>query len=258
MINFMSTRTLYKIYSSGYEKVIALNNVSVDIYENEVLGIIGESGSGKSTLARLFMGLEEPDMGQVHYRSKVLDYKNKPQMRRMKNDVQMVFQDAAYALNPIKRIDKMMYETIKLHHKKSKAEAIYMIERILSDVGLKGSVLGKYPGEFSGGERQRLNIAKALLVEPKLLICDEPVSALDISVQAKILNLLMAIKDEYQLTYLFIAHSLDVIHHVSDRIGVMKDGQLVELDTCDKVIHEPQHGYTKHLLSHRTVAKSVL
>lgn len=246
----MSARNLSKIYTAHGKTVVAVSDVSFDIFSGEVLGIIGESGSGKSTLARLLVGLEESNQGYVYWKRKPVNTLGKEIKKEMQQEVQMVFQDAAYVLCPVKKVNRIFNEVIHLYYKVSKDEKEQLIEKVLADVGLSKKVLNKYPMEFSGGERQRLNIAKALLAKPKLLICDEPVSALDISVQAKILNLLMALKDEYQLTMLFIAHSLEVIYHVSDRIGVMKNGQLVELGEAKQIIHSPTHKYTKTLTKH--------
>lgn len=228
---YLECQGLCKTYEDHGQKTKAVNDVGLQIRRGEILGLIGESGSGKSTLSRILLGLEAPDSGMVTINSMQTDYKNRRYLREMKKKNQIVFQDASNALDSLKKVGKILYETIRIHHDVTKAEAILRCEKVIQDVGLGIEALEKYPGNFSGGERQRINIAKALVVEPEFLICDEPVSALDISIQGKIINLLMKLKVQYHLTYLFIAHDMDIIYHVSDRIAVMKNGEIVSVDS---------------------------
>lgn len=229
---YLSCNGLTKSYNDHGLVTKALDSVDLVVQSGEVLGLIGESGSGKSTLSRILLGLESPDSGEVIIGGCRTDYNSPSCLRHMKKDNQIVFQDAANALDNMKKVGKILSETIRIHHKVSKAEAIQRSRKVILDVGLSTLALDKYPTEFSGGERQRINIAKALVVEPKFLICDEPVSALDISIQGKIINLLMKLKDEYHLTYLFIAHDMDIIRHVSDRVAVMNKGSIVKTSSC--------------------------
>lgn len=237
------------IFSKNAEVVKAVDGVSFEVFEGETLGLVGESGCGKTTIGKQIVGLEKPTDGKILYRGQEIQDFDGKDMKEIRTDIQMVFQDPYSSLNPRKHIYEILAQPM-LYHKISTPETIEQdLERLLDMVGLPKNVLGRYPKEFSGGQRQRIVIAKALSLNPKLLICDEPVSALDVSVQAQILNLLKELQKELKLSTIFIGHGLSAVRYVSDRIAVMYLGKIVELGNAEDVFKNPVHPYTKALLA---------
>ncbi|MGB5445745.1 MAG: ABC transporter ATP-binding protein [Psychromonas sp.] len=238
-------------FESRREYVQANNNVSFQINEGETFGLVGESGSGKSTIARVIAGLYQPNQGKITFEGIDLTaIKSEKERRPIRRQMQMVFQNPYTSMNPRMRIFDIIAEPIRFHKlAKSETEIRQIVHDLLDHVGLGRMAGVKYPHEFSGGQRQRISIARALATRPRLLICDEPTSALDVSVQAQILNLLKDLQDELNLTMLFISHDLPVIRQVCDRIGVMKQGALLEVAPTEQLFNTPQHEYSKHLIS---------
>lgn len=234
-------------HTTGYIK--AVDGVSFSIMEGETLGLVGESGCGKSTIGRQLVGLERPTEGKIYYDGKELTDLKRDEMRQIRTQLQMVFQDPYSSLNPRKHIFEILSQPM-LYHKISDKQTVEKdILNILDMVGLPRSVLGRYPHEFSGGQRQRIGIAKALSLNPKFIVCDEPVSALDVSIQAQILNLLKDLQKELGLTLLFVGHGLGAVNYVSDRIAVMYLGKIVETGMAKEIFENPVHPYTKALLN---------
>ncbi|MDO5417724.1 MAG: dipeptide ABC transporter ATP-binding protein [Lachnospiraceae bacterium] len=237
-----------KIGTTEYVK--AVDGVSFEIREGEVFGIVGESGCGKSTLGRAVCKLEKPTAGTVIMDGEDISDYNDKQMRPVRKKVQMVFQDPYASLNPRMSVFDIVAEPLRIHKlTKSKEELEARVLDLLRKVGLDDYHANRYPHEFSGGQRQRIGIARALAVEPKLIIADEPVSALDVSIQAQVLNLLNQLKKEFHLTYIFVAHDLSVVEHISDRVGVMYLGNFVEVGSKKSLYQNPLHPYTQALLS---------
>ena len=229
----------------------AVNNVSFDINKGESFGIVGESGSGKSTIARLIAGLIKVDTGSIKiFDQEVVNNKNKKEIINAQRDVQMIFQDPYSSLNPRMRVQDIIAEPIKFYKTASDHNMIIeIVSDLLNHVGMSKADLLKYPNQFSGGQRQRISIARALASRPKILICDEPTSSLDVSVQAHILNLLKDLQDELGLTMLFISHDLPVIRQMCDRVAVMRKGNICEINTTENIFNKPKHSYTKELIS---------
>lgn len=228
----------------------ALNDVSLDVYEGETLGVIGESGCGKSTFGKTLIQLHPATAGTVEYNGRnIFDLKG-ADLKALKRDIQMVFQDPYSSLDPRKTATKLIEEPLVVHKliPDKKAREAKVLE-LMREVGLDVQHVNRYPHEFSGGQRQRINVARALSMNPKVIICDEPVSALDVSIQAQVLNLFNRLQREYNLTYIFISHDLGVIKHVSDRIAIMYLGRVVELCEAEEIYENPMHPYTKALLS---------
>lgn len=230
-------------------EVRAVDDVDLQIRRGETLGLVGESGSGKTTLGRTLLRLIEPTAGEAYFDGEDIFRMDRRELLRLRRRAQIVFQDPYGSLNPRLTVGETLREVLHVHRLARGRAADERVAELLELVGLSPDHAGRYPHEFSGGQRQRIGIARALSVEPEFIICDEPVSALDVSVQAQILNLLRDLQDQLGLTYLFIAHDLSVVEHLSDRIAVMYLGKIVEIGEADDIIGEPQHPYTKALLS---------
>jgi peptide/nickel transport system ATP-binding protein len=229
--------------------VQAVDDVSFAVNRGETLGLVGESGCGKSTLARSILQLIEPTSGSVRFEGREIAGLGRRQSRELRSDMQMVFQDPYASLNPRKRIAQIVGDPMVMHGIVKRDEAKGVVQDLLETVGLNPEHYNRFPHEFSGGQRQRIGIARALGLRPKLIIADEPVSALDVSIQAQIINLLEDLQDEYQLTFIFVAHDLSVVRHVADRIAVMYLGKIVEIGPAEAVYNTPIHPYTHALLS---------
>jgi oligopeptide/dipeptide ABC transporter ATP-binding protein len=242
---------LVKHYKSRDGKGIAraVDGVSLALKRGETLGIVGESGCGKSTLARLLLRLIEPTSGSITFDNENVGALSHSHLRRLRRDMQIVFQDPYASLDPRMSIGEIIAEPLDIHGLGTRAERRQKVEDLLLMVGLDRSALSRYPHEFSGGQRQRIGIARAIALEPKLLILDEPVSALDVSIQSQILNLLIDLKSRFSLSYIFISHDLSVVEHVSDRVLVMYLGRIVEEGTATQVLRQPRHPYTEALVS---------
>jgi peptide/nickel transport system ATP-binding protein len=234
--------------------VRAVDGIDLEIKEGETLSLVGESGSGKTTTGRLVLRLLEPTGGSIRYRGVDLRDLTSSEMRALRKEIQIIFQDPYSSLNPRLTVEAMLKEALAIHKLASGKAADRRVEELLEMVGLSGYHARRYPHEFSGGQRQRLGIARALAVEPRLIVCDEPVSALDVSVQAQIVNLLKDLQERLQLAYLFIAHDLNVVAHLSDRVAVMYLGRIVELADRDALYAAPRHPYTRSLLAAVPVA----
>jgi peptide/nickel transport system ATP-binding protein len=230
--------------------VKAVNDVSFSILPGEILGVVGESGCGKSTLARAVLGLYPPDSGEIYYQDNRIDTLTSHQMLPFRKKMQMIFQDPYASLNPRMTVKKMLEEPFLFHNRSTTSQEVQdKVEEVMQQVGVEPSWVTRYPHEFSGGQRQRISIARALMVDPEFIVADEPVSALDVSIQAQILNLLMEAQEERGLTYLFITHDLSVVEHFSTRVAVMYLGRLCELAATGELYESPRHPYTQALLS---------
>ncbi|GAA1674059.1 ABC transporter ATP-binding protein [Mycolicibacterium murale] len=230
-------------------RVRAVDGVSLVLHEGETLGLVGESGCGKSTLCRLILQLMTPTSGSVRFDGEELVGRSRRDLRPIRKNIQMVFQDPYASLNPRKRIGQIIGDAMELHGLASGADAKRQVQELLERVGLQSEHYNRFPHEFSGGQRQRIGIARAVALRPKLIIADEPVSALDVSVQAQIINLLEDLQQEFKLSYLFVAHDLGVVRHVSDRVAVMYLGKVVETATANELYDKPFHPYSNALLS---------
>jgi len=237
------------IFDRKIGEVKAVDDVSFNVKKGETLGIVGESGCGKSTTGRLLMRLIEASDGKIVFEDKEITSMSKSELRKTRRDIQMVFQDPYASLNPRHSIEQILEEPLIVHGIGTKEERRKRVKEMLEVVGLSSYHAKRYPHQFSGGQRQRIGIAKALMTKPKLIIADEPVSALDVSIQAQVLNLMKDIQQEFGLTYIFIAHDLGVVRHISDRVGVMYLGRLIELADSEELYENPLHPYTKALLS---------
>ena len=247
MLEVQNLKKYFTVANGG--KLHAVDDVSFQIMAGDTLGIVGESGCGKSTLGRTILRLVEPTAGKVLYQGMDICSFSKAEMRRLRQDMQIIFQDPYASLNPRYTIGQIIEEPLKVHGLYSGAERREKVDELLHTVGLSRRAYGMYPHEFDGGRRQRVVIARALSVNPRFVICDEPVSALDVSVQAQILNLMIELQEQMELTYIFISHDLSVIKHISTNIGVMYLGQLIEMSDKNSIFRRPLHPYTVALLS---------
>jgi len=230
--------------------VKAVNDISLFVKKGETLSVVGESGCGKSTLARVILGLYPPNSGEIYYDGQRIDQLSHEQMLPFRKKMQMIFQDPYASLNPRKTVSQTLEEPLRFHNPNMKSDAIKAkIDEVMSQVGVDPAWITRYPHEFSGGQRQRISIARALILDPEFIVADEPVSALDVSIQAQILNLLMKLAEQRGLTYLFITHDLSVVQHISTRVAVLYLGTLCELSSAKDMYANPLHPYTKALLS---------
>ena len=229
--------------------VRALSDVSLTIEAGETLGLVGESGSGKSTLGRVLLRLIEADSGEVLFDGRDVLHAGGSELRRLRRDMQIIFQDPFGSLDPRMTIEQIVCEPIAIHGAAEQLDLRQRAGEVMRAVGLDPSALQRYPHEFSGGQRQRIGIARALILRPRFIVADEPVSALDVSVGAQIVNLLKQLQREFQLTYLFISHSMPIVRYLADRIAVMRQGEIVETGTTEQITTAPQHPYTKSLLA---------
>ena len=242
----LEARGLVKEYGAGRRVV---DDVSFAIRRGETLGLVGESGSGKSTVARMLLRLVDPTAGEVRYKGRDLLAASSNEMRATRCKMQIVFQDPYAALNPRMRVREILTEPFAIHNQKPEEGLAAMLSEMLRMVGMEESALERFPHEFSGGQRQRINIARALALRPEFLVLDEPVSALDVSVGAQVVNLLRELQREHGLTYLFISHSMPLVRYLCDRVAVMQRGRLVELGDCAQVCESPREEYTRRLIA---------
>jgi peptide/nickel transport system ATP-binding protein len=237
-------------FSAGGQQIVqALSDVSFTVETGETLGLVGESGCGKSTLGRCLLRLYQPTAGHIIFNGHDITHMHEAKLRPLRAHMQMIFQDPYASLNPRRRVGELIAEPLKIHQNLSKTELETRLESLITEVGLAPDHLTRYPHEFSGGQRQRIGIARAIALSPRLIIADEPVSALDVSVQAQIVNLLADLQARLALTYVFIAHDLAVVRHIATRTAVMYLGTIVELGRTDDVLHRPAHPYTASLIS---------
>jgi oligopeptide transport system ATP-binding protein len=252
ILDVRGLRTYFPIRKGFLQRIVghhkAVDGVSFTIRRGETLGLVGESGCGKTTVGRTILALQQATGGEVLFEGKDVFRQDSASMRRLRRDMQIIFQDPGGSLNPRMRVGSIVGEPLEVHGMASGDELRERVEALLERCGLWRAAADRYPHEFSGGQRQRIGIARALALQPKMIVCDEPTSALDVSVQSEILNLLADLQQQFGLSYLFISHDMAVIHHICDRIAVMKDGKIVEEGSREDVIGNPQHPYTKRLL----------
>ena len=237
------------IFARQVGAVKAVNDVSFDVARGETLGVVGESGCGKTTTGRTILRLIEPTSGEIRFEGRDVRSMGTAELRALRREMQIIFQDPVSSLNPRMTVGAIIREGLTIHKLAEGAAADTRVRQLLQEVGLRPEYANRYPHEFSGGQRQRIGIARALSVEPKFIVCDEPVSALDVSVQAQVINLLEDLQQEHDLTYMFIAHDLSVVEHIADRVAVMYLGRIVELATAEDLYREPLMPYTQALLS---------
>jgi oligopeptide/dipeptide ABC transporter ATP-binding protein len=254
MLDVRGLRTWFPITAGVLQRTVAhvraVDGVDLSIHQGETLGLVGESGCGKSTLGRSILRLVEPSAGRVLFKGQDLTHLSSGAMRRMRREMAMIFQDPFASLDPRQTVGEIVGEPLDIHGlAPSRRQRQERIQELLHVVGLNPNFANRYPHEFSGGQRQRIGIARALAVDPAFIVCDEPISALDVSIQAQIINLLERLQDQFNLTYLFIAHDLSVVKHISDRIAVMYLGKVVEVSGANELYRRPKHPYTASLLS---------
>ena len=237
------------VFGGAKHSVKAVDDVSLTIYQGETLGLVGESGCGKSTLGRALLGVYAPTAGQVAFEGQNIADCSKAERKQLKQKMQLIFQDPSGSLNPRRQVKDIVAEPFIIHKLLSKSARAERVRELLDVVGISAHFLNRYPHELSGGQKQRIGIARALALHPRLVICDEAVSALDVSIQAQVIALLEHLQQEFRLTYLFISHDLNVVYHISDRVGVMYLGKIVELGNCHDLYFTPLHPYTQALLS---------
>jgi len=237
------------VFENQVGAVKAVDGISFEVLKGETLGLVGESGCGKSTLGRTILQLHRPTSGEVFFEGKNLVELKGKALRKVRRRAQMIFQDPYSSLNPRTTVYEIISEPLQIHNIATGKECVERVQDLLNKVGLNHRFVNRYPHEFSGGQRQRIAIARALALNPEFIVCDEPISALDVSIQAQIVNLLEELQDEFKLTFLFIAHDLSMVRHISSRVAVMYLGKMVELTDRDQLYTDPQHPYTKALLS---------
>ncbi|SHK61642.1 oligopeptide transport system ATP-binding protein [Anaerocolumna jejuensis DSM 15929] len=247
----LEVEELVHTYDNGTQRVNAVDGISFYIKKGETFGLVGESGCGKTTMGRMIVKLLDITSGTIRYKGKnITEIHNKKEQMQFRQEVQIVFQDPYASLDPRKKVRDIIAEGLDIHNMvNSKKERNDRVNQLLQTVGLNMDFASRYPHEFSGGQRQRIGIARALALSPQLIVCDEPISALDVSIQAQVVNLLKKLQKNNMLTYLFIAHDLSMVKYISDRIGVMYKGKLVELGEADEIYRNPIHPYTKSLIS---------
>jgi len=237
------------VIKGNKQKIKAVDGVSFSLNAGETLGVVGESGSGKSTLGRLVLRLLEPTAGEITFDGEKISELKPKELRAARRQMQMIFQDPFASLDPRMTIEALIREPLDIHKIGTDSERSEMVKNIVGHVGLTPDALTRYPHEFSGGQRQRISIARAIITRPKLIVADEPVSALDVSIQSQILNLMLDLRKEMNLTYIFISHDLSVIQHIADKVAVMYLGKIVEFASVEDIFNNPQHPYTKALIS---------
>ena len=247
----LEVKNLKQYFKVGRSTVKAVDDVSFDIYEGETFGLVGESGSGKTTTGRSILHLYEPTSGEIIFKGKDINkLKGRKEKMQFRRELNMIFQDPYASLNPRMTVEDIIAEGLDIHQEvKNKADRKKRVYELLDLVGLNKEHASRFPHEFSGGQRQRIGIARALAINPKFVVADEPISALDVSIQAQVVNLMKELQEKKKLTYLFIAHDLSMVKFISDRIGVMRFGKLLEVGTADEVYNRPLHDYTKSLIS---------
>lgn len=252
LISIERLRKYYPITAGIFSRVVnhvkAVDGVNLTIYQGETLGLVGESGCGKSTLGRVILRLEDPTEGRVVFEDQDLSKLNSEKMRLMRRKMQIIFQDPYSSLDPRKTVGHIIGEPLIVNSSENKKERDKKVAQLMEEVGLRPEYVSRYPHEFSGGQRQRIGIARALALNPKFIVCDEPVSALDVSIQSQVINLLRELQRAHQLTYLFIAHDLGVVKYISNRIAVMYLGRIVELGVNHRITQKPLHPYTQALV----------
>ncbi|MCE9501324.1 MAG: ATP-binding cassette domain-containing protein [Leptospira sp.] len=252
MISVKNLNTVFRVASKkffGKDELKAVENVCLEIVKGRTVGLVGESGCGKSTLGRTILQLQRANSGSVQFEGSELTSLSESQLRPFRKKMQVIFQDPFSSLNPRMTIREIISEGLLVHENLSRTQSMLRVAEILNKVGLEENILERYPHEFSGGQRQRIAIGRALILRPEFVVCDEAVSALDVSTQAQVVNLLIGLREEIKLSYLFISHDLSIIKYISDDIAVMYLGKLVEFGSKDKVVENPKHPYTKALFA---------